>query len=324
MNPANWQDERFQHAYLWVEELCHLTRRIQDQRVMVVEKNDASPVTVADLAVQVVLAFQLKRRFPNDLLVAEETADPLKTNPQMLSVVGELVQECVGPCSPEEILDCLETGPQSGATAWILDPIDGTKGFLRGDQFAIALALKQGTRLQFGLLGCPRLSARGPVPGQGLVAAAYLGQGCWQRELGASEWSRLQVSTEADPAGARLLRSVESGHTNERQIEGVVDKLSISAPPIRMDSQAKYVVLARGEAEAVMRCLAGGRQDYKEKVWDQAAGSVVVTEAGGTIADLHGRELDFSCSPRLSNNTGILASNGALHSPLLQALKGSA
>lgn len=322
MNPAQWQDERFQHAYPWMEELCHLTRSLQEKHgVAAVQKEDASPVTVADLAVQVVLAIRLRQHFPNDQLVAEESADPLKSDPGLLRSVREQVKICLGPCTDEDILNSLEPRRQTDSPAWILDPIDGTKGFLRGDQFAIALALREENQLKFGLLGCPRLSGQGSTPGGGVIAAAYKEQGSWQQALGSSEWSRIQVSDEAKPHNARLLRSFEAAHTNESDIEAVARGFSIQADPVRMDSQAKYVLLARGDAEAVMRCLAGGQRDYKEKVWDQAAGALVVSEAGGVISDLNGRELDFSCSPRLLNNTGILATNGVLHDPFLQALK---
>jgi 3'(2'), 5'-bisphosphate nucleotidase len=61
--------------------------------------------------------------------------------------------------------------------------------------------------------------------------------------------------------------------------------------------------------------------DYREKIWDQAAGSIVVEEAGGIVTDLDGKPLDFSQGRTLKNNRGICASNGALHATALAALK---
>jgi 3'(2'), 5'-bisphosphate nucleotidase len=61
--------------------------------------------------------------------------------------------------------------------------------------------------------------------------------------------------------------------------------------------------------------------DYKEKIWDQGAGSIVVEEAGGRISDLHGRALDFTAGRTLAKNRGILASNGALHEAVLKGLE---
>ena len=62
-----------------------------------------------------------------------------------------------------------------------------------------------------------------------------------------------------------------------------------------MDSQAKYAVLAAGGGDVNLRLLSPSRPDYREKIWDQAAGSIVVEEAGGRVSDLNG---DRSISPR--------------------------
>ena len=69
-----------------------------------------------------------------------------------------------------------------------------------------------------------------------------------------------------------------------------------------------------------LRLLSPSRLDYREKIWDQAAGSIVVEEAGGRITDLHGASLDFTAGRTLANNQGILASNGHLHDTALTAL----
>jgi 3'(2'), 5'-bisphosphate nucleotidase len=61
--------------------------------------------------------------------------------------------------------------------------------------------------------------------------------------------------------------------------------------------------------------------EYREKVWDQAAGSLIVQEAGGTVTDLDGRALDFTRGRRLVNNRGICATNGSLHPEALRALR---
>ena len=88
-----------------------------------------------------------------------------------------------------------------------------------------------------------------------------------------------------------------------------------------MDSQAKYAVLAAGEGDVLLRLISPSRPDYREKIWDQAAGSIVVTEAGGRITDLDGRSLDFSHGRTLAKNRGILATNGRLHDAILDGLR---
>jgi 3'(2'), 5'-bisphosphate nucleotidase len=90
---------------------------------------------------------------------------------------------------------------------------------------------------------------------------------------------------------------------------------------VRMDSQAKYAVLAAGKGDLMLRLLSPAKPNYREKIWDQAAGSLVVEEAGGRITDLCGERLDFTVGRTLDNNRGILASNGHLHLAALEALK---
>ena len=105
------------------------------------------------------------------------------------------------------------------------------------------------------------------------------------------------------------------------QIDEVAGRLQVQAAPVLMDSQAKYAVLACGEAELLFRLLSPSRPDYREKIWDQAAGSLVVEEAGGRVSDLDGQHLDFSRGRTLAANRGIAASNGRLHDEALQALR---
>jgi 3'(2'), 5'-bisphosphate nucleotidase len=70
----------------------------------------------------------------------------------------------------------------------------------------------------------------------------------------------------------------------------------------------------------MLRMLSAKQPDYREKIWDQAAGSLILEEAGGKISDLTGAALDFTTGRTLSKNRGILASNGILHSFALEAL----
>jgi 3'(2'), 5'-bisphosphate nucleotidase len=85
-----------------------------------------------------------------------------------------------------------------------------------------------------------------------------------------------------------------------------------------MDSQAKYALVARGDASYYLRLPAAGRR--LENIWDHAAGCLVVQEAGGKVTDLRGRPLDFRHGRRLTGNTGILASSGSIHDTVLDAL----
>jgi 3'(2'), 5'-bisphosphate nucleotidase len=149
------------------------------------------------------------------------------------------------------------------------------------------------------------------------------GEGAWigSLESGVEVQARLHVSGQRDPSQARLLRSFESGHTNVSQIDQFAEALGVQAEAVRMDSQAKYLVLAAGRGEMYLRLLSPRQPDYKEKIWDQAAGSLLVEEAGGKVSDLHGKLLDFSAGRQLLNNRGLLATNAHLHPAALQALR---
>ena len=67
--------------------------------------------------------------------------------------------------------------------------------------------------------------------------------------------------------------------------------------------------------------LSPEKPEYREKIWDQAAGSIIVEEAGGMVTDLDGRKLDFGQGQSLSKNRGICASNGKVHDQILKALR---
>ena len=151
---------------------------------------------------------------------------------------------------------------------------------------------------------------------------AIKGEGCWWQSLsGPGDWQPLHVSERTDPAEARVLRSVEKAHTNTDEIGRLMEHLHVTAEPVPLDSQAKYAVLAAGAGDVLLRLISPKAPNYKEKIWDQAAGSLVITEAGGWITDLDGKSLDFSHGRQLETNRGILATNGPLHEPLLAGLR---
>ncbi|HEY4233701.1 MAG TPA: 3'(2'),5'-bisphosphate nucleotidase [Lacipirellulaceae bacterium] len=311
-----------------VREAALLARRIQREMVTpAITKDDRSPVTVADFAIQALVAQRLRNARPNAVLIGEERADTLRSpaGAATLEQVTQFISTIIPRIAPHEVCDLIDSGGgDPPASLWTLDPIDGTKGFLRREQYAIALAFIRDGSVELGILGCPELAdgGRAEPNGVGSIVAAAAGLGTWTRPLEADgEWRRLTVSDQSKPTNARLLRSVEKAHTNTDEIGQLLVRLGINAPPIAMDSQAKYAVLAAGAGDALVRLLSPSKPDYREKIWDQAAGSIVVTEAGGRITDLDGAPLDFSCGRTLADNRGVLATNGHLHEAVLKALK---
>lgn len=285
-------------------------------------KDDRSPVTVADFAAQALVGYLLKNAYPDDAMIGEEDSASLRSPDELdtLLRITSFISRFAPEATPEFICTWIDHGSaDSGTRYWTLDPIDGTKGFLRGDQYAVALALVFDGQVQIGVMGCPKLTVGNS---EGVLFAAVRGQGTWVTQLeGEPQFTQLTVSQRDDPFLARMLRSFESGHTNTNQIDTLAQELGVEAEPVRMDSQGKYGVLAAGMGEIYIRLLSPNRPDYREKVWDQAAGSIITEEAGGRVTDLDGKTLDFTRGRTLAVNRGICATNGTLHEATLSALK---
>jgi len=312
-----------------VRQASQLVKQVQAEKVSpAITKGDFSPVTVADFASQALVGRALAEKFPDQPFVAEESASELRQpeGSHTLEQVTGFVSAVVPGATPEKVCEWIDHGTsEPTGDFWTLDPIDGTKGFLRGDQYAVALALVVDGKVQIGVLGCPNISdGFFPDPGgSGTLAVAVRGEGAWQTALDNENevLSPLRISDVKVPEQARLMRSVESGHTNIGKMDYLAEELAVEVEPVRMDSQAKYMVLAAGRGELYLRFLSSNQPDYKERIWDQAAGSLIVEEAGGKVSDLHGRSLDFSAGRTLLHNRGVLASNGHLHQQALKALR---
>jgi HAL2 family 3'(2'),5'-bisphosphate nucleotidase len=293
------------------------------------QKKDRSPVTVADFGSQALVARALAQSFPADPLVAEEDSDALRAaeNSLLRAQVVNFVSRFVPDSNEDSVLRSIDHGrlasPGGVGRFWTLDPIDGTKGFLRNEQYAIALALIIHGNVTVAAVACPSLSLRtGDSSTLGAIFTAVSGQGAWVHPLvdsHATEPIRLSVSDRTDPTLTTICESVESGHSAHGASADVASLLHITAPPVRLDSQAKYAVVARGEADIYLRLPT--RADYSEKIWDHAAGSLLVTESGGRVTDISGKSLDFTLGSELSSNRGVIVTNGWWHERVLEALR---
>ncbi len=310
-----------------VRQAALLARQIQDELAPpALLKDDRSPVTVADFAVQAVLSHGLAQAFPADPLVAEESSAALQTpaGTPTLAQVASYVSRLAPEATPQAVCAWIDRGQaEPGTRFWTCDPIDGTKGFLRRGQYAVALALVEAGQVQLGVLGCPRLDdlAGSGGDGSGALLIAVHGQGAWVTWLdGPGIFVPLSVSDCREANRARLVRSFAAEHTNIELVDRLAGELGTGVPPLRVDSQVKYALLAAGKAELMLRVLPADNPHYHEKIWDVAAGSLIVQEAGGRVTDLDGRGLDFSAGRTLAHNRGVIASNGLLHSAALQAI----
>jgi 3'(2'), 5'-bisphosphate nucleotidase len=160
------------------------------------------------------------------------------------------------------------------------------------------------------LLGCPRLTTPDRQDGAGSIVYAVRDRGAFQMSLDGGIVP-LCVSASRDPRNGRVLRSYEGRHISLRAFNEVIELLEVRPPPILMDSQGKHAVVAAGRADLPIRFPV--ERAFRDSIWDQGAGSIIVDEAGGRVTDLHGRPLDFAAGRVLARNEGVIVSNGHLH-----------
>lgn len=357
-------------ALVAVRKACDLTKKVQgrinadDVNSLQQTKQDSSPVTVADYAAQAVILSDLQRYFPLDFFLAEESSRALLQENEdedrgTKSMIRQ-IQALTGMKDRDELFQSIDIGQSYGSNSnaagvvksssppdrlWVLDPIDGTKGFLRGKpngQYCVALALLEKGVPTVGILACPNLlvngndgdSADGDDGERGCIFVACKGMGCYQIGLAAStQLQRLSSIATAgssvidpfdeDPRLARFCVGVEQGFNDPfgtalemgKVLHGSLDDRGEMLHCTRMDSQVKYGVIARGEAEFYVRLP----EDHKDNIWDVAAGCLCLEEVGGKVTDTHGNPLDFTRGAKLPT-VGILgARTESLHCVLLEA-----
>jgi len=315
--------EQTHHAARSVLNAALMSRRVQDQiKSQSLSKDDKSPVTVADLAVQAVISRSLLDSDPNTLIVGEENSSLLRRddNRQIAMDVLSAVESAGYTMALGELFDLLDAGatePGDNDSYWVLDPIDGTKGFLRGQHYALALGYVENGQVTRGILACPALEYGGRRPA---MAVAESGAGTWlMTPDGARPTDQLSVNPCEELGQARFCESVEPAHSAHDWSSAIATRLGIGTAPLRIDSQCKYFALASGLAEIYLRLPVS--DTYVEKVWDHAAGKIIVEEAGGVVSDINGLPLDFSHGRHLSKNRGVIVSNTALHDRVLEAVQ---
>lgn len=242
--------ERVRLGLAMAEEAGRMSRRYFDIRGLDVEmKSDGSPVTQADREIELALRDAVATQFPGDGFSGEEYPD---------------------------------TDGDSGYR-WIVDPIDGTKSFVRGvPLYANLIALQQGEEIVFGVIN---------LPGAGVVVHAERGHGCWRNGV------RVQVSDRPALDGAYVmatwLEDWDPGLIGDLHSQGVV---------LRTWGDAfGYAMVACGHADAVV--------DFRAHAFDLAPMPVIIEEAGGRFTSLDGR--------RVFDGGNGIASNGLIHDALL-------
>lgn len=351
---------RFSHeieiASLAVQRASILTKKLSDsisttQKSGTLTKEDKSPVTVGDYAAQAIINFAIKKNFPSDEIVGEEDSDGLKDDSAEAKKLSDHIKQIIDDVQSEtkeldekigsltlldSIYDSIDLGNSKGGSSgrfWALDPIDGTKGFLRGDQFAVCLALVENGEVVLGVIGCPNLPAtiisNSNMSGEkGGLFSAIKGLGSYYTSLfqplkPLDQQERLKMKQSTSPSELKVAEGVESGHSSHSE-QSQVKKLlgfeesSVEAQTINLDSQVKYCVLAKGQADIYLRLPIS--DTYREKIWDHAAGNILITESGGQVGDITGKQLDFG-QGRYLNSQGVIAANKAVFPQVIAAVK---
>jgi 3'(2'), 5'-bisphosphate nucleotidase len=229
-------------------------------------END-DPVTQADHAANDVIVAGLEREFPADGLLSEETLDTVRR----LSL----------------------------ARVWMIDPLDGTKGFIEGNgDFAVQIGLVED--------GAPVLGVvYQPVPD--VMHYAARGAGAWVERPGA-EPERLRVSGETEFARMRLAAS--RNHHSPR-MTNVMRALGLSEEIRRGSVGIKTGLIAERQCDLYVHL------SPRTKHWDTCAPEAILVEAGGRLTDLWGAQLRYNTED-VQNRNGIVAANAAAH-PLVVA-----
>ncbi len=252
-------------AHLLADDADSITMsRFKALDLHVTAKPDLTPVTDADTAVEQVLRKTLGRARPRDAVHGEEMAD---------------------------------TG--WGPRRWVIDPIDGTKNFVRGvPVWATLIALMINDEVAVGVVSAPALGRRWWAS---LGAGAYAGKSLMSA-------SPCRVSDVASLEDASLSYSSLDGWVEAGLGQPFVDLLRTCWRTRAYGDFWSYMLLAEGAVD--LAC------EPDLALHDMAACSVVVTEAGGAFTDLDGVP-----GP---NGAGAYASNGRLHEELLSRLGGEA
>ncbi|MBA4028412.1 MAG: hypothetical protein C0475_04650 [Planctomyces sp.] len=306
-------------------------------------KADGSPVTPADYAAQAVIAHTLRRWLGPVTMIGEESGASLR-GACLAALPGAdelawnaLTQSGAWPDAPRDgLAEAIDTGSWSAdaggsaadagpapETYWTTDPIDGTRGFIRGHQYAVCLAKVHRGRAVLAALACPALSLDwgrpfdDPDP-HGCAYAALAGSGH------ALEWAldTLNPSAAEPPPGRALRRppwdgaapprmteSVEPSERRRRAHDSAAAAIGAAARGPRLDSQCKYALLARGQADVYLRVPMSPAA--RETAWDHAPGTLLTTEAGCLAGAVTGEPLDFS-GPLLPPGRGVMSAPPAL------------
>ncbi|KAK1378933.1 putative PAP-specific phosphatase, mitochondrial [Heracleum sosnowskyi] len=353
-----------------VERACHLCVEVKkslfSSKGKIIEKIDQTPVTIADFGVQALVSLELGKLFPSIPLVAEEDSAFLRSNNlanSVLDVVADKAKFSSKPLTEADVLEAIDRGGKdasvfesSPATYWVLDPIDGTKGFLKGSEalYVVGLSLVVEGDVVLGVMGCPNWqeedSNKLTIESQeykdiisrlGVVMVSHVGCGTWKKRLNdtssnttdmADSWIRCFVDKYSVINESRFCISDSQLWESlplSNSFDATTDMKNISANevlilPLCCGSLCKYLMVASGRASVF---ILRSRVERIIKVWDHAVGIICVQEAGGMVTDWEGRKIDLAADQddrrALFPSGGVLVTNRSVHDQILGLISSS-
>ncbi|HLL71715.1 MAG TPA: 3'(2'),5'-bisphosphate nucleotidase CysQ, partial [Pyrinomonadaceae bacterium] len=199
----------------------------------------------------------------------------------------------------EETLDTVRR--LSRARVWVIDPLDGTKGFIAGNgDFAVQIGLAEEGESVLGIV-------YQPVPD--VLHYGARGAGAWV-ERPETEQERLRVSAETDFARMRLAASRD--HHSPR-MTAVMRALGLSEEVRRGSVGIKTGLIVERQCDLYVHL------SPRTKHWDTCAPEAILREAGGRLTDLWGEPLRYNTED-VQNRNGLVASNGAAHPFIIERL----
>ncbi|KAK0710779.1 hypothetical protein B0H67DRAFT_264896 [Lasiosphaeris hirsuta] len=311
-------------------------------------KDDNTFVTAADLAIQAVLLRVLSVAFPTHRLVAEESAAQLRADPALLAIVTSLavthsrasafVWAHGGGDVAAHVMRLFDraAAPQPATSAldptWVIDPIDGTAAFMRGEHYAINVAHLCDSRQILSVVALPLLSPTTTTPitdadtapaSGGTLVFAVRGYGAHVAPLGSPSESRA-LPRHADAVPLAGLASVTCYGTLKSGYDGmhaaVAAKLAMPFPGTNLLGWVpRWAALALGLGNTTVWVYR--RRDRYAKVWDHAGAMLLFEEVGGMVTDVDGRDIDLSPGRLLNANFGFVAAPRSVHHHVLAAVK---
>lgn len=301
-----------------VRQAATLCEQVQRNHLVSSEKLGKEPVTIADYGSQALICRALSQAFPDDAVIAEEQGEQylnLVSDEQKIEVMELLTHTLDRNASQDDIVAWLDHGKtRRAARTWVIDPIDGTKGFLALRHYAIAIGIVERGNLVGGIMAAP-----GYNDSEGALFYALDGT-AYREPLQGGDAVRIFVSDRDTAEDIRIVQSVEKEHASKGRMAQVREAAGLAESPLmELDSMEKYALVADGSADLYMRLPREG-STYDHKAWDHAAGAALVLAAGGMVTDVDGRPLDFS-QGKLLPNTGMVVSNGLIHDHVLEAVQ---